>query len=240
MAQAKKHRGLLGKVDPALARMVLGADGEGEYNPAARGWWKDAQLGPGQTGTYIENMEPKTAFVENIVQAGWSKYNALMGGLTAAAAQQGLATYQESDTLVSMRREALAKLAQDNPYWWNDYNDFNDSDYDLYIEDMRQIASNSKMQDVERQDVQMLKGYLALRDVIVAELDRRRQAGLPYTADAKANQSLMRLFAAGVGALVERSPSFEKFMYAGVIEKDPLLVADPEQVAEESGLVAAN
>jgi hypothetical protein len=227
VAQVKRHRSLLRTVDPALTRMVLGAEGEGEYSPEARQWFKDARMRPGDTATYLSDTNPREMLVEQVVRDGWTKYSALAGALTAQAQEAGLASYRDSDYLMQIRQAAIGELQQKNPLWWNDYNDFNPTDYDQYVEDMKQIAADSTLAgDAERQDVQTLRAYLELRQMVMGELARRKAAGLPYTADANANQPMLQAYSKFVGALVEASPDFERFFFSGVIERDPLLVGN--------------
>jgi hypothetical protein len=236
VGQVKRNRALLRTIDPALTRMVLGADGEGEYSPEARSWFKSARMQPGDTATYLSDDTPKTMLVDQVVRQGWAKYSALTGALTAAAQDAGLNAYQQSKYLVEMKRQALSQLAEQNPMWWHDYSDFNDQDYEQYIGDMRQIANNPKLAgDTGRQDVQVLKGYLELRDMVMGELARRKQAGLPFSPDAKANAGLMSMYSNVVGQLVEKSPDFEKYMFNGTIDRDPLLRAGDLAVAMSGG-----
>lgn len=224
----KKYSPILGRIDTRLARMVVGpeVDDTEEYSGASRQWLEGRQVRPGSTETFIGTKDPRERIEATAVREGWDAYSTITGALTAVAQQRGLGSYEEDPELVQSKRDAVAKLMEDNVFWAKEYQTINSGDYNAYVDDMRQIVKyKSLANDPGRGDIQMLKTYLDLRDAVQARLKQLRAIGEPYTAEAQANAPLMQAFAAVVSAMAEENPYFQQYSYDGLIEFDPFVKA---------------
>lgn len=235
VAALKRYKGVLDRIDPSLTRMVVGAYADdlteenlsmGEFSPEARAFLRTKQMKPGSPDTYYSYDDPRTAVEEQMARRGWQQYGELTGALTAQAQALGLSSYRESPALTALKSAGVAKLRAENFAFDRAYGEFDSTEYDRYIDDMRTIVKSPVLAgDTERTDVQVLAAYLRLRDTFVNILNQRDEAGFGGP-DAQANQGIRAAYTALVGQLVESNTYFETHMFNGVVERDPLLVGD--------------
>jgi hypothetical protein len=233
VAALKRYRGVLDRVDPQLTRAVIGAYNDdlieadatmGEYSPEARNFLRSEQMQPGSPDTYFNYDDPRTAMEEQMARRGWQKYGELTASLTALAQRQGLNSYMESEQLADIKRAGVAAIRAENWAFDKDYGQFDSTEYERYVEDMRTIvASPALAGDAERTDIQTLGAYLKLRDFFSGLIEQRKAQGLGGP-DAQANEPIRAVFTALVGQLVESNTYFESHIFNGLVERDPLLV----------------
>ena len=232
VAGIKRYRGVLNRVDPSLTRAVIGAyaedlgDGMNEYSADARNFLRSATMKPGDPGTYYNYDSPAAAMKDQMARRGWQQYGELTGALTALAQQQGLNSYRDSSELMAIKRAGVDKLRQSNYAFDEDYGNFDSTEYDRTLDDMRTIVkSPTLMNDPERQDMQTLALYLQVHDAFAKIIEQRSNAGYGG-ADAQANAPIRQVYTNVVMRLVESNTQFEQYIYNGTIERDPLLVGD--------------
>lgn len=232
-AAITRNADLLKRLDPSLHRMVIGPDADdaakmdpamAEYSPTVRNYLRNKHMRSGSSDTYYSSDEPRLAFEEAMASRGWQQYAELTGTLTAQAQQMGLASYQESDQLVALKRAGVARIAADNYAFRADYASFDTDKFNRSLEGMQSIVK-SLGRDSERTDIKTLGTYLELREMFTNILDQRKTAGIGGP-DAQENEGIRKVYTTLVGKLVESNTYFEAHMYNGVIEFDPLLVGD--------------
>jgi hypothetical protein len=236
----KRYRGVLNKTDPTLARMVVGPaaamDAEadphlGLYSPAARRFMMNEKVNPYSTETYTSSKEPDEAAVASLIDAGWTQYGELTNWLTVQAENQGLTSYEDNPQLVKAKQAGIKYLLETNFAFASDWNAWDHgAGYEAKLADMRQIASDKSLaQDPTRTDIYWLGQYLTLRDTITAAMAERKAAGGAGSAEAKSNADLVRVFSAGLQYIRHQNTYFDQFHFHGIIERDPLLLAAPDE-----------
>lgn len=229
----KHYKPLLEQVDPALTRMVVGPYAQemidknatlGDYSVDARNFLRDEQIAPGSSDTYYSYDDPAKAMYEQQARRGWSKYGELTAGLTTMAQSMGLKSYEDSPGLVALKKAGVQQLTSENAAFRDDWlNGVDPGQYERYLDSMKMIASNRSFQgDASRTDITVLQGYLSLRDMFVAALQKRTDAGLGGP-DAQAQAPMRQAYTALVDAMVESNTYFQDYAYNGIIERDPLL-----------------
>jgi hypothetical protein len=230
VAGIKRYKSILSQVDPKLTRMVIGAYAADQgaalnaSSPEARAYLKDETMSLGSADTYFSYDEPAKAMEEQMARRGWEKYGELTAALTAQAQSMGLNSYMESDDLMAIKSAGVKTLREENWAFDKDYGNFDQTQFDRYITDMRQIVATPALaKDTERTDIQVLDAYLQLRDMFTGLLAQRDAAGGSADPQAQANADIRQVFTALVGQLVESNTYFEEYMFNGTLERDPLL-----------------
>lgn len=239
VAQAEKHRGLLNRIDPKMYRAALGFEAEGEYSSAARAWMTKARLGPGSEDTFLDTADPRQAAIDTTVSQGWYDYNKFTDQLQIRAQDHGWGSYIDQEWYQNARKKGLAKLAEKNPLWWQEYNSFNPAEYETTLTDLNTIATDPGLNaDARRTDVKVLQQYLLLRQQIQKVLKQREAWGGSSSPQAVANQDVLRVFTQQVGRLVESNTFFHDYLFDGVIDHDPYLLdnALPSSLSETGAL----
>jgi len=221
----KKYGDLKDKVDPSVFRLLIGPDGEGEFNSEARNYFETHPMAVGSSDPYIQKSDPKTSQEDAQVAQGWYDYNKIVNKLNVAANQRGLASYLDADDLVARKRKAVEVLGRGNDLWNQDYHSFNDASYDQTLQSLQTIASDKKFKSDPSRPAFAIQQYLTLRQAVTDELTRRTKAGGASTIEAGANADLALAFKKGVSQLVESNSYFADYAYSGIIEHDPYLKA---------------
>lgn len=232
----KKHKGVLGRTDPTLARMIVGPEaamdaeadpGKGKYSAAARRFLLNEKVSPTSTETYLAAKEPDEAGVASLIDAGWTQYEELTNWLQVQAEQQGLKTYEDSDELVAAKQAGIRYLKDSNYAWAHEWDSYDHgAGYTELLNDMRQIATDKKLtSDPTRQDVYWLGQYIEMRDLMTEMLEQRKAAGGAGSMEAKSNEDIRAAFTAGVQYIRQQNTFWDTYMYHGIIERDPYLLA---------------
>ena len=224
VAAFKKYKPLLQSVDPALRRLVMGSEQDGEYSSAARSFFLNTRMRPGSDERYLGYDDPATAAEEQMARRGWEKYSAYTAMLTNAAQQYGFKSYLDSDVLMEAKRQMTTKLAQDNWAWAKDYSQWDSTEYDRLLPGLEKVADSGLMKGAERSDIKAVKSYLNVRQAITSFLAQRKKAGLTYTSDAQDLEPVFKAFTAYVSGLVESNTMFQEYAFDGLIERDPYLI----------------
>jgi hypothetical protein len=235
VSAVKKYRNLVGSLDnPRLARLVVGptaamladsAKANGDYSAEARMWLRQQHV-TSDGKALLDTKTPKDAALGGIIQDGWDQYDTMMTQLTAAAEQLGVPV--SDPRVMALKKSEVARIGAGNEYWMNDYNDRSagSGKYDKVLVDLRKIASYKGLtQDTERQDVQMLRNYLEVRDAVGQVLQQSAAAGGSASPTAKSNAELMQRFHAIVDQMALDNTYFGTYDFGGTIEFDPYYTA---------------
>lgn len=228
----KRHRSLMKNIDPALARLAIGPDVEAAdkadqlYSQSASSWLASQETGTPGTN-FRGKKDPREAATALVVSQGWDQYDELINALDVMAEQQGLTSYEDSSDLVEAKRRGLDYIKAQNPVFAHAYDEYTHKSFDKLVDDMRLIASDRRLNSdpTRSNDIHWLGQYLQLRDAITGILNQRKAAGGARTIGAEGNADLAKAFFLGVQYINQQSPYFRQFAYAGVIERDPYLVA---------------
>lgn len=219
--------------------MIVSGEGEGAYSPTARNFLYTTAQRTGSTQTFIESGDPRRAMEDTITSQGWYDYSAFMNRLNLRAKAQGLTSYLDSYQLQIAKKKGLAKLAEQNSTWWQDYNSFSPVEYDKKLDDMRVIAHDPTLNsDASRTDVKALQQYLQLRDWATAVMQQRELIGGSSSPDALSNRDVLSVFTRQLSRLAESNLWFEQYMFTGYIEHDPYVLDQTEVLPAGIGVAA--
>jgi len=206
-----------GKADPNLIRLIVGQEGEGEYNDSAHLWQEQHEISPASGVNYRDYANPQAAQAKADADLGWLKYRQFMNNLDATALEQGFRTYADSDELVATRKEFVQNLQQENASWYVDWSQRDSTKFTRDLNALGEIASSGKFGPM-RTDMVGVKQYLALRQAFEEET---AQYGIsPGSADA---QPFRQEFTDAVADLVSQNSQFAEWSYYTFLERDPYL-----------------
>lgn len=213
-----------GEPNGALIRLIVGPEGEGEYNESAHRWQESREIsaGSGQNFRSVEN--PQEAAAQADVNLGHYKYRAFMNNLNATANSAGLKTYQDDPELVETRNQFLENLKEELPAWRVDWEQMDTGKFTRNIEKLAEFAKSSKY-GADRTDMAGVREYLALRQALKDQLDE-----YGVSEGSQDAQPLRQEFTEAVMDLVSQNTSFSEWAFHGFLERDPLL--EPQTVAQ--------
>ncbi|HET6915666.1 MAG TPA: hypothetical protein VFH56_06200, partial [Acidimicrobiales bacterium] len=226
----EKYGSLIGKVDPMLAKVIIGPEGQakgaaGQYNPESRQALENMRLTPGSNDTLIQAKDPRQIALGSLVDQGWNQYDELTNWLTYTAKQQGLASFYDSKPLMDLYKAGRQQILNNNFAFRNAWNQTTKTDqYDKYVDDLRQIANSKLLNDTARPDIAYLRQYLQVRDWVTGVLKARAAAGGSESPKATSNKPLMQFFSKYVIALTDQSSYFKKYSFNGIIDHDPYVL----------------
>jgi hypothetical protein len=188
---------------------------------------------PGGAEMQRTKMSANDAMVENQRRLGWSKYTAVMNGLTATLHNRGLKSFNDkgAEDLKSTKQAVTALWGQPllpdgspNPHyndaWSKDFSSYDSLKYDRLIPGLTSVADSELANDPNRSDLRSLKAYLMGRTVINKILNERYQTkqadmrarGLrgdaPKSISAKENADLADTWQRFVDSLIEKDTRF--------------------------------
>lgn len=206
-----------GEPNGTLVRLIVGPEGEGEFNASAHRWQESREIsaGSGQTFRSIEN--PQEAAAQADVNLGWYKYRLFMNTLNAEANQQGLGTYAEDEELKLTRAEFIENLKEKLPAWRVDWDKMDPGKFERNVEKLGEISQSSKY-GVDRTDMAGVREYLGYRRALLNKLTELEIS--PNSQDAS---PLKQEFTEAVMGLVSQNTQFSEFAFHTFLERDPLL-----------------
>lgn len=218
-------RGRLGELiagleDPAMARLVVGAEGAGEFSRAVY----ENQLDEGQRVRLTEEE-----FIQGPgTRLGWIEYRKAMDTINAEMLARKLPNMQvrAARDLRATKKAVIQQLAQRYPDWYSAYSITDRQHWSKRLRDLRLIAADPQMQ--ARPDIRGLNEYLAVRKTIAEEL-RSRKA---HTLTASSNVDVRKVWDAAVDQIAAANPAFASL-------RDRWLSSDPVWLSNDIGQEAA-
>lgn len=224
----RRHKSLLGSIDPSAARVVVGpaaamdieADPDLErYSPAARRFLMKTKGRGGES--FLLPKDANEAAVSSMISNGWLMYEQLVNALQVEAEKRGFTSYDQDASLVRAKSIGLEYIKTRN-FAWRDEWDSYDRNFEDTIDDLRVVAADKDLSsDPTRQDIYWLGQYLLFRDMVTEELKRRREAGGSASISAQSNADLARVFGTAVLYIRHQNTYFDDYTYHGLLERDP-------------------
>lgn len=206
-----------GQPNKTLIRLIVGQEGEGQFNQSAQAWQEQHDIVAGSGERYRTYKNPVQAQADADASLGWYKYRQFMNTLDAQALQQGLQTYADSPDLVATKQEFVHNLTAENPSWGADYSSFDSGQFDRNYQALTQVADSGKF-GAMRTDMVGVQQYVALRQALT---DQLQQLGIAQgSAEA---QPFRQEFTDAVQSLVSSNTQFAEWSYYTFLEHDPLL-----------------
>lgn len=213
-----------GKANKTLIQMIVGPEGEGEYNQSAHRWQETREISPASGVKFRDSANAQDAAADADASLGWYKFRQFMNQVDAMANQDGFRTYAESPDLVQAKKDFILQLKQENPSWEVAFDQMDPEKFNRNIEKLGELANSDKF-DVTRTDMAGTKQYLVLREALQTQL-KELDIG-PDTQDAIPFKAQ---FTEAVMDLAGSNTKFAEWAFHPFLERDPLLeglVTDP-------------
>jgi len=223
----KELEGLIERY-PEYGRLILGEEaGLGEFSTAAFVWQLDHDVrvdgveSPERAYRQLV-LDPDTGTVEEVdSRLGWRKYLQAMDLLEIERKRRGLPNLRVkgAEDLATLKKAITQNLSTQYPGWWRAFNKRDDLKWSQRVKDFRAITKNSLMED--RPDIEGIDQYLKARELVLAELNRRRQLGGSATLASQSNRDLSILWESLVAQILDQNIAFAP-IYFRYLEGDPL------------------
>lgn len=206
-----------GQADKTLIRLIVGQEGEGQFNQSAQAWQEQNDIVAGSGVRYRTYKDPVQAQADADASLGWYKYRQFTNTLDAQALEQGFQTYADSPDLVATKQQFVANLTAENPSWGADYTSFDAGQFDRNYQALTEIAQSGKFGPM-RTDMSGVQQYSALRQALQEQLEY-----YGISEGSQEAQPFRQEFTDAVQALVSTNTQFAEWSYYTFLEHDPLL-----------------
>lgn len=218
IAFRKEFRDLIEDPDLAgLGGLIIGKEGAGEYSNFAYQSQLSNRIRPGSGTRQRDPRSLEEVAAAPDIGAAWIKYGRFMDLIEAERINRGLPNLQvkAASDLAEAKRQFTAKLEADYPAWADARQPPNLNAAKKRLAGMRKIANDQRL--AGRDEFVGLREYLDARDLVTAELDRRKAK----TLTAVSNQDLAQAWESIKGALIEKNLAFGDLFYRW-LENDDL------------------
>lgn len=233
---AKRYKSLIskygveaGQANPTLVRLIVGQEGEGDFNASAHQWQETRDISPASGVKFRTYDNPQEAQANADASLGWLKYRQFMSNLDAMALEQGFKTYADSTELTATRQEFIKNLEGENQAWHVDWSQRDNDRFTRNLQALGEVANSGKFGPM-RTDMAGVQQYLALRTALQQDLQANG-----ISEGSQDATPLKQEFTDAVQGLVSSNSQFAEWSYYTFLERDPLL----EPVTPVSGTPAA-
>lgn len=207
-----------GKPNAALIRLIVGQEGEGEFNQSAHKWQETREISPASGYMYRDVSNAQEAAADADVNLGWYKYQAFINQADAEANTMGFRSYKESEDLVERRAVFVENLSEMLPAWRQDFESMDTGKFKRNLEDLAKVANSKKFSGVERTDMAGVRQYLLLREALQTQLSE-----LGISEGSQDAEPFKQQFTGMVMDMVGSNTSFSEWAFNPFLERDPLL-----------------
>jgi hypothetical protein len=213
-AVVNKYTSLLSK-HPELGGVIVGPEGNGNYDQAAYNW----QVAKGLR----KMLSPQEAASHAMINMGWAAYGKATAAIQAQAQAQGFASYKDAGAR-QLRDQLTAWVGQlgdpnspaYNPDWYGNYTSFNQNAYEDRISALLTIAQDKALlSNPHRSDIRSLQAYSQLRDWTYAQL----QANGGGNLQTAKNSSIAQQYDQQVSQMIQADTKFAQ-LYERYLAKD--------------------
>jgi hypothetical protein len=213
---------------PEFGSLIVGDEAVGEFSSAAFASQLTRPMDPNNPNSEMErnyrflDLDPATGQIEEVDRRlGWQKYVQALDQIDLERRRRGLPNLRvtAAQDLAAIKSAITQQLATQYPAWWRDFNQRDELKWQTRIDGFREIANNPLM--VDRPDMMGIREYLAAREVILQELNRRKMQGGASTLDALSNQDLAMMWDSIVTKILENNIAFAPVYYR-YLEADPV------------------
>lgn len=207
-----------GKPNATLIRLIVGREGEGEFNQSAHRWQETREISPASGYEFRDVSNAQEAASDADVNLGWYKYQAFVNSADAEANTMGFRTYKESEELVDRYQAFVAGLKDMLPAWRQDFESMDTGKFTRNLEDLAQVANSKKFSGVERTDMAGVRQYLTARQALQTQLQ-----DLGISEGSQDAEPFKRQFTEMVMDMAGTNTSFTEWAFHPFLERDPLL-----------------
>lgn len=220
-----------GKPNATLIRLIVGQEGEGEFNQSAHRWQQTREISPASGYQFRDVSNAQEAAQDADVNLGWYKYQAFINQADAEANTLGFRSYKESEDLVARREAFVQNLSDMLPAWRQDFESMDTGKFTRNLEDLEKVVADSNKFGVERTDIAGVKQYLVMRKALKQQLDE-----FGISEGSQDAEPFKQEFTEMVMDMVGSNTSFSEWAFNPFLERDPLLSqiapvpGDPSQI----------
>lgn len=211
---AKEFAGQL-KQFPELGALIVGPDGNGNFDQMAYDW----EVAKGLR----QKLSPQDAAKQVNINTGWAQYGQLSAQTQALVAARGLQSVNDpgAKDIKALITNFVAATddpndSRYNPDFYRDYGAYNPNDYMTRIQAIFQIAQHpTLLSNAMRSEIRSLQSYSQIRDVTYAALQNRQNK----TLTSSKNVDLAQQYDSAVAQLMQRDTKFAQ-IYDRYLRKD--------------------
>lgn len=212
-----------GKANPAITRLLVGDEGQGQFNQSAHRWQLTHEVSPGSGVMFRSYDNPQAAVADQDINLGWYQFRKFMSTMDGLANSRGLRTYRDDPQLVDQRQQFIQNLGKENPAWFVDYSITDPTKFQRNLNDLAKAAESDLFSPM-RTDMVGIRQYAAMRRALqlkmqAAGVGERSQAAYPFKQE----------FTDAVMDLVSQNTKFAEWSFYQFLDRDPLLL-QPEDV----------
>lgn len=213
-AAMKQYKDIVNKY-PELAAMIIGPEGNGNFDQMAFDW----QVAQGLR----TKMTPDEAATAVNVRTGWAQYGQWLAYARAQLQAAGLTDMNDprAKSIKAQITNFVAATGDPNSPWHNpdfysDYGNYNQNDYQNRLQGLAQIAQNpGLLANPARSEIRSLNAYVQVRDQVYAALQKRPNK----TLSAQSNSDLAQAYDKWVADRMNSDSKFAQ-VYDRYLRKD--------------------
>jgi hypothetical protein len=216
-SQIAKYGMEAGSPNKTLIQLIVGPEGEGEYNQSAHMWQQTREISPASGYTFRDTANAQDAVADADSALGWYKFRQFQNQIDAMANDRGLRIYSEDPELVQAKKDFVEQLKHENPSWEVDFDQMDPEKFNRNIEKLGELA-NSDTFGVMRTDMAGTRQYLNLRKALTDQLTE-----LDIGPDSQDAIPFKQEFTDAVMDLAGQNTQFAEWAFHPFLERDPLL-----------------
>lgn len=222
----ERHKDLI-EANPRFGGLIVGSEGSelSQFSSAVYESQMSTPVTPGSSVMQRERLSKEEIVTRPDVRQGWAAYSKMADLIDAARIERGLPNLavKAAEDLRQAKKLLTAKIAEDHPSWWQEFNQRDDLQAQRDRQSLRQIAADPTIG--QRGDIAPLKDYFHMRDLMVQALSERVAAGGSGTLTASSNADLASVWDMLTGDLVASRVQFGP-VYNRWLDRDVLTAAD--------------
>lgn len=178
---------------PDMGSLIVGGV-KGEYSGEVSNWMLRERIGPNSTETAREIRDPQTALRDSEVSRAWDLFRTIDAYADAALRERGLTSLRAKGAadIKKARATQILNLMERFPAWKAEFGSFNRNAADRRVDFMGKMIEDPRI--LARPGYAELADYLNFRQIVVAELNKRKAKGGSNNLTAQANQDLQERF----------------------------------------------
>jgi len=225
-----KHGVENGQPVPSITRLIVGEEGQGQFNQSAHRWQLTNEISPGSGINFRSYDNPQAAVAESDIDLGWYKFRKFTATIDGMANAQGMRTFRDDPTLIEQRKQFIENLGKENPSWFVDYSQKDPTKFQRRLDQLASAAQSDLFSPL-RTDMVGVRQYAAMRQAIQARMlsdgvGENTKAAYPYKAE----------FTDAVMDLVSQNTKFAEWSFYQFLDRDPLLLAPEDEPAAPVGV----
>jgi hypothetical protein len=210
---------------PQVGRLIVGDEAAtGAFSSSIYRAQLDSKLSADSGSNQRESLSVDEIVDGPNVRQGWIEFRRVMDYIEAARVERKLPNLRvkAAEDLSGIKRQAIDKLRERFPEWYDDYSTVDRNAQAKRIEALRAVAADDRL--AQRPDIAGLRLYLEIRDYFTALLALRDSQGGSAQLDATSNADVAAAWETVTSAMAERNPAFAPVLYR-YLDRDDLAVA---------------